>query len=86
LRDVFGADIAAPAPELSSMVDNLILLRFVEAEAEIKRVLSILKVRDSIYDPALCELIIDDSGIELKKAFKDMVKVLSGSAMPSTQP
>ncbi|AXA67624.1 serine/threonine protein kinase [Pseudomonas oryzihabitans] len=86
LRDVFGADIAAPAPELSSMVDNLILLRFVEAEAEIKRVLSILKVRDSIYDPSLCELVIDDSGIELKKAFKDMVKVLSGSAMPSTQP
>ncbi len=86
LRDVFGADIAAPAPELSSMVDNLVLLRFVEAEAEIKRVLSILKVRDSVYDPSLCELIIGHSGIELKKAFKDMVKVLSGSAMPSTQP
>lgn len=86
LRDVFGADIAAPAPELSSMVDNLILLRFVEAEAEIKRVLSILKVRDSLYDPSLREMVIDDSGIELKKAFKDMVKVLSGSAMPSIQP
>ncbi|WP_137279311.1 ATPase domain-containing protein [Pseudomonas rhizoryzae] len=86
LRDVFGADIAAPAPELSSMVDNLILLRFVEAEAEIKRVLSILKMRDSLYDPSLRELVMGHSGIELKKAFKDMVKVLSGSAMPSAQP
>lgn len=86
MRDIFGSEINAPAPELSSIVDNILLMRFVELESELKRLLSILKVRDSLYDPSLLEIVISDHGIDLKKAFEHATAVMSGSAalIPNT--
>ncbi len=82
MRDLFGSEINAPAPELSSIVDNLLLMRFVELESELRRVLSVLKVRDSRYDPALREVVIGETGMELRKAFNEATAVLSGTAQP----
>ena len=67
---------------MSSIVDNLILMRFVELESELRRVLSVLKVRDSRYDPALREVVIGETGMELRKAFNEATAVLSGTAQP----
>ncbi|NBA96593.1 ATPase domain-containing protein [Pseudomonas sp. R5(2019)] len=86
MRDIFGSEINAPAPGLSSIVDNLFLMRFVEYESELKRLLSILKIRDSLYDPALVEVVINDHGIDLKKAFKHATAVLSGTPDPASKP
>lgn len=58
---------------------------FVEMNAELKRLFSVLKMRDSLYDPALLEMLIDDHGITLNKAFKHAEAVLSGSAKPANQ-
>lgn len=80
MRDLFGAEINAPTSELSSIVDNLLLMRFVELDSELKRLLSILKVRDSEYDAALLELVIGSNGIELNKAFRQATAVMSGTA------
>lgn len=85
MRDLFVAEINAPAPELSSIVDNLILMRFVEKDAELKRLLSILKMRDSHYDASLLEVVISDHGIELSKAFKHAAGALSGTALPAQE-
>ncbi|MFK0309752.1 ATPase domain-containing protein [Pseudomonas sp. NPDC090233] len=82
MRDLFGSEITAPAPDLSSIVDNLMLMRFVELESQLRRMLSILKVRDSQHDPALHELLIDSQGISLCKAFKGACGVLSGTPVP----
>ncbi|MHA6493475.1 ATPase domain-containing protein [Pseudomonas borbori] len=83
MRDLFGSEINAPAPELSSIVDNLLLMRYVEMDSELKRVLSILKMRDTDYDSSLLEVVISDHGINLNKAFKHAAAVLSGSAKPT---
>ena len=82
MRDLFGSEIKAPAPELSSIVDNLFLMRFVEYRAELKRALSVLKMRDSLYEPSLLEVVISNRGIELARSFGDAATVLSGSATP----
>lgn len=82
MRDLFGSDIHAPGPELSSIVDNLFLMRFVELNSELKRLLSILKMRDSFYDSSLFEVVLNEHGIDLSKAFKNAATVLSGSAIP----
>ncbi len=79
MRDIFGSEITAPAPDLSSIVDNLMLMRFVELESRLRRMLSILKVRDSHHDPALHELRIGPQGINLRKAFEGATGVLSGT-------
>ncbi|MGE7989745.1 ATPase domain-containing protein [Pseudomonas sp. NPDC089554] len=82
MRDLFGSEITAPAPDLSSIVDNLMLMRFVELESQLRRMLSILKVRDSHHDPAPHELLIGPHGITLSKAFEGARGVLSGTAVP----
>lgn len=83
MRDLFGSEINAPAPELSSLVDNLLLMRFVEINSELKRVLSTLKMRDSTYDPFLLEAVIDERGLRLEKTFRNATAVLSGTAIPT---
>jgi circadian clock protein KaiC len=86
MRDIFGSEINAPAPELSSIVDNILLMRFVELDSELKRLLSILKVRDSLYDPSLVEVVISNQGIDLQKAFENATAVMTGSAAPIPNP
>ncbi|WP_060513474.1 ATPase domain-containing protein [Pseudomonas sp. NBRC 111124] len=85
MRDIFGSEITAPAPDLSSIVDNLMLMRFVELDSRLRRMLSILKVRDSHHDPALHALHIGPQGISLHKAFEGASGVLSGSPVPQGQ-
>ncbi|PHK95342.1 serine/threonine protein kinase [Pseudoroseomonas rhizosphaerae] len=80
MNSLFGAEIHAPAPELSSLVDNLLMLRFVEAKADVKRVMGILKVRDSDYDSSLREFSVRGDGIHLGRGFERMASVLSGAA------
>jgi len=82
MRDIFGAEITAPAPDLSSIVDNLILLRLAELEARLHRVLSIVKVRDGDHDASLQALYLGAGGITLRPAFEGTAGVLSGTAVP----
>nr|WP_314482573.1 ATPase domain-containing protein [uncultured Pseudomonas sp.] len=82
MRDIFGAEISAPAPDLSSIVDNLMLMRFVEHDCALRRMLSILKVRDSAHDASLHELVIGPRAITLRRAFEGTSGALSGTAVP----
>ena len=81
IRGLFGPEIDVPSPDLSSIVDNILLMRFFEHKADLKRLLSILKVRDSVYDPSLREIVMDEYGVSLKKAFKSAD--LDGAAKPT---
>lgn len=67
VKSLLGGEIDAPAPDLSGIVDNLLVLRFVQEPAELKRQLSILKIRDNPYDPALLEVTIASQGLDVKK-------------------
>lgn len=71
MRDLFGSEVSSPNSDLSSIVDNLMLMRFSENYSELSRTLSILKVRDSSYDPSRFEVVIRDQDVFLKKAFRN---------------
>lgn len=77
---LFGSEIKAPMPDMSSVVDNILVMRFVEDTAELKRIMTILKVRDSVYDPSLLEVVIDAKGLGLKKARRHAEVELTGRA------
>ncbi len=68
IQNLLGSQVDAPGPNLSSVVDNLLLVRFEQNGSELQRQLSILKIRDSAYDPSLLEVVIGNSGISVKKA------------------
>jgi len=82
LRDLFGPNVAAPGPEVSSLIDNLILVRNVELESRYTRIISILKVRDGIPQTALHELKFGNSGLEVALPLVPVAGAVTGVAEP----
>jgi circadian clock protein KaiC len=78
--DLFGPRIEVPIGGISSMTHNLILLRHVEMNAHLYRVVSVVKLRDSDYDGAIREFRITDNGIAIADSFSTADQVLSGLA------
>ena len=68
----------------SFIVDTIISLRYVEIDSEMKKALSIIKMRGSDHDRQIHEYRITDNGVEVDLPFKDYSGVLSG--VPSKTP
>ncbi|MFP3847889.1 RAD55 family ATPase [Pseudomonas sp. W5-01] len=56
-----------PTPDVSGVVDNLLLVQFVQHRTELQRQVSILKIRDNAYDPSPLEVVMSNAGITMKK-------------------
>lgn len=82
LRDFFSPNVTAPGPEISSVIDNLIMLRHVELESRIKRVMSLLKVRDSAFEPVIHEVRIGNQGLRVALPLKPVAGAATGIAKP----
>lgn len=74
-----GGGIASEA-QISSMTDTIILLRYSEEEARIKRGLTVLKMRGSNQDKSMREFAITDSGICIGEPFSEASSGLLGFA------
>jgi circadian clock protein KaiC len=64
---------------ISTLTDSIILLRYVEMFGDMKRGLTVLKMRGSWHDKAIREFTIDKNGMELGRAFRNVTGILSGS-------
>ena len=64
-QKLFGPEVEVRVQGISAMVDNIILLEYVDVGSELKRLLSIVKQRGSGYDANIHELLITSRGIEL---------------------
>ncbi|MET0593293.1 MAG: ATPase domain-containing protein [Polyangiaceae bacterium] len=65
LRQLVGKEVTIPIQGVSALTENMILLRFVEHGAELLRLISVVKTRDSANDSTLRELQITSAGIRL---------------------
>jgi circadian clock protein KaiC len=77
---VTGPNIRAPIADLSSLAENLILLRFVECGARLHRLISIVKVRDSQFDPSLYEYITSSRGLLIADTTDSAERIMAGTA------
>jgi circadian clock protein KaiC len=77
-RNIIGAVIDHPPVILSAIAENLILLRYVEIRSQLRRLLSVIKMRDSDFDSSLREFRITAAGIELADRFVNADAILSG--------
>ena len=75
---LFQAEIDMPNPELASVVETVILLRYVELRSQLHRLLSILKMRESRYDTSIREFKITDDGIVVAASFESAEAILTG--------
>ena len=63
--NILGPAVNVPVDDASNLAENMILLRFVERGARLHRLISILKARESGFEPALHEYDLTDTGIEI---------------------
>jgi circadian clock protein KaiC len=80
LPELMGAEIRAPLGGVSSLAEVLIVLRYVELQSRLFRLISVFKVRDGAFDPTIREFTITDAGIVIGKPFEGVEAVLSGIA------
>ncbi len=71
-----------PIAGVSTIVDNLIIMRFVEVRTQLFRMLSVLKMRDSEHDTNLREFRITPKGIVLSTTSESAEIILAGLGRP----
>ena len=64
---------------ISTITDSIILLRYVEMYGEMRRGLTVLKMRGSMHDKDIREYTIDGTGMHIGKPFRDITGIISGS-------
>jgi circadian clock protein KaiC len=63
---------------ISTITDSIILLRYVEIFGEMKRGLTVLKMRGSMHNKDIREFTIDNKGMHIGEAFRNVVGILAG--------
>ena len=77
-RNILGASMELPSKGLSSLLEGLILLRYAEVEGQVRRLISITKIRDSEFDPYVREVKISARGMEVGGKLAGFEALLSG--------
>lgn len=69
---------------ISTITDTMILLRYVETFGEMRRGLTVLKMRGSRHKKDIREFTIDQQGMHIGKPFREVSGILSGNIMRVT--
>ena len=64
---------------ISTLTDSIILLRYVEMYGDMRRGLTVLKMRGSMHDKEIREFTIDSQGMHIGKPFRNVVGILAGN-------
>jgi circadian clock protein KaiC len=81
-RMLFSPTVEVPIEGMSAIIENIILLRYVELRSQLYRLISIMKVREDSYDATIREFKITDSGIDVAATFDSAEAILTGIARP----
>lgn len=66
---------------ISTITDSIILLRYVELHGDMRRGLTLLKMRGSYHDKCIREYAIDSQGLQLGRPFRGVTGILSGHSV-----
>lgn len=64
---------------ISTITDTILLMRYVELMGEMRRGVTVLKMRGSSHDKRIREYEIDDTGMHIGKAFQNVGGILAGT-------
>jgi circadian clock protein KaiC len=86
VNPIIGPGIQMPVAGISPMMENTILLRYVEVRSHLFRLITVLKVRGSDHETGMREFRITSSGLEVAETFQSAEAILSGSARQPASP
>lgn len=78
ISDLMGS-LTVTGTGTSYIMDSVIVLRYVEIESQMKRAVSVLKMRSSNHSKEIREFEIGDKGVEIKMPFKEYEGLMSGA-------
>ncbi|ACK71408.1 putative circadian clock protein, KaiC [Gloeothece citriformis PCC 7424] len=70
---------------ISTITDSIILLRYVEMYGEMRRGITVLKMRGSMHDKDIREFSIDNKGMHIGKPFRNVTGILAGTPTYTAQ-
>jgi circadian clock protein KaiC len=85
-QKIFGPDVEVRVAGLSALVDNIILLEYMDVGSELKRLLSVIKQRGSGHEGNVRELCITDKGVELSPDAASASDILEGLHRVTREP
>jgi circadian clock protein KaiC len=77
-----GPTLGIPIRGISPIVDNIFFARWVEVSSRLRHLLSILKMRQSAYDPTIRQLIFSSQGVDVGEPLEGAQGILTGIALP----
>jgi len=80
MPEIVGPYLNVPVNGISSLGEALIMLRYLELGSRLHRIISLMKVRDSAFDPTIRRFNISNAGITIGEPFKGVEAVLTGMA------
>ena len=78
--DLLGS-ASFPEASISKIADAIILLRYVEMFGEIRRGITVLKMRGSAHDKDIRQITIDAEGMHIGQPFRNVIGILSGNVV-----
>lgn len=78
ITQLFGSEISITSRGLSFIVDNIIMLRYVELEGALQRAITVIKSRGSDHDKALRRIDMRDGGVFIGDRFQKLTGLMSG--------
>ena len=80
LGTLVGSELRVPLPAVSAALDNLVLLRYFEWGSQVQRLVSVLKARETAFDPTIRDFVIGERGIAVGGPFAGAAALLTGAA------
>jgi circadian clock protein KaiC len=80
IAELTGGPLTLAGLTVSVTVDNILLLRHVELDGRLERIVSVIKIRDSAFDTAVRRYSIDASGLRVGEPLRGVEGALSGLA------
>jgi circadian clock protein KaiC len=83
---LYAAPGHAKSVRVSALTENLVLLRYAETETGLRRMISVVKQRESAHDTSLRELVISSQGLDVIESPVDPASVAQGLSATLTPP
>ena len=79
ITPTFFGSLSISESHFSTILDAIIMLRYVELYGEVSRGLTVLKMRGSMHEKEIREFTIDDQGLHIGKRFRNVTGILVGA-------
>ena len=75
-----GGETSIAFGSVSAVAENIMLMRYIELDSELRRILSVVKVRESGFDPTIREISITSEGLQLRALPEPLKGLFTGQA------